>query len=248
MSTDKYLGDTFTVEFDYFPKQGGFEKLIAFLHDGDKEGHVSFGNEVGTGYFENDLSGTFPGHATFQNRWHHAALIVKNGQLKAYQDQYRVLVMPDMGKLKPQSVSFGGIGSPDAPLLFKNVRIANGGGMNMLDQLTKEGKVVTHIQFDLNQAVVKPESMGAIRQIVAALKNDANLKLEIGGHTDSTGDAAKNLSLSEARSEAVKKLIVDQGIDASRLTTKGYGATKPIAPNETPEGKANNRRVEFVKV
>jgi OmpA-OmpF porin, OOP family len=74
------------------------------------------------------------------------------------------------------------------------------------------------------------------------------VRLEIGGHTDADGDPAKNLTLSTARAEAVKKLLVDQGIDAARLTTKGYGATKPIDSNTTPEDKANNRRVEFVKL
>ena len=69
----------------------------------------------------------------------------------------------------------------------------------------------------------------------------------MGGYTDSDGDAARNVTLSQARAAAVKQLIVDQGIDASRLTAKGYGADKPIDSNTTPEGKANNRRVEFVK-
>jgi outer membrane protein OmpA-like peptidoglycan-associated protein len=73
------------------------------------------------------------------------------------------------------------------------------------------------------------------------------VKLEIGGHTDSDGDAAKNVALSQSRADAVKKILVDQGIDAARLTTKGYGSTKPVDVNTTPEGKANNRRVEFTK-
>ena len=80
------------------------------------------------------------------------------------------------------------------------------------------------------------------------MKGNEAVKLEVGGHTDSDGDAARNQSLSQARAEAVRKVLADQGIDGARLTAKGYGSTKPIAKNDSPEGKANNRRVEFTKV
>jgi OOP family OmpA-OmpF porin len=158
-----------------------------------------------------------------------------------------VLVVPDFD-LVPTSIEFGGIASNEDPLIFKNVRLATGGGMNLIDKLTREGRIVTHgILFKVNQATVEPPSMGTISQIVKMLEANPALKLEIGGHTDSDGDAAKNLALSQARADAVKKVLVDAGIDAARLTAKGYGATKPVDVNTTPEGKANNRRVEFAK-
>jgi OmpA-OmpF porin, OOP family len=252
VSTKSYLGDSFTVEFDFYAKSGGNDLLVFLETGGDEEEHVSFGPEVGTGYFKDvhDESAKYPGNRdTFEDHWHHGALVFKNGQMKCYVDQYRVLVMPEVGSLKPQRIAFGGIGRAENPLLFKNVRIASGGGMNLIDRLTKEGRVVTHgILFDVNKADVRPESMGTIRQIAAALDANPSLRLEIDGHTDSDGDAAQNLSLSQARAEAVKTLLVQQGIDASRLSTKGYGATKPIDSNSTPEGKANNRRVELIKL
>ncbi len=89
--------------------------------------------------------------------------------------------------------------------------------------------------------------MGTLNQIKAVMESDPTLKFEIDGHTDNTGDSTHNQSLSLLRAEAVKTQLVTMGIDESRLTTKGYGDTKPMAANETPEGKANNRRVEFVR-
>ncbi|HVX39581.1 MAG TPA: OmpA family protein [Gemmatimonadaceae bacterium] len=251
-----YLGATFTIEFDYYADKSawtGVELLAHYADDGspttgsivfDQHGTVTVWRFPGG----LNLSGSYPSSAgAFENAWHHAALVVKNGQLKAYLDQYRVLVVPHF-PAKVTAVDFSGRADQSSQIRFRNVRIANGGGMKLIDELTRDGRIVTHgIRFDVNKSDVRPESMGTIRQIVAMLQADPALKLEIDGHTDSDGDAAKNLALSQARADAVKQVLVEQGIEASRLTTKGYGATKPIASNDTPEGKANNRRVELVK-
>jgi outer membrane protein OmpA-like peptidoglycan-associated protein len=247
---DDYVPDVFTIEFDFFPKAGGYEKILVTFKSDEFERSVVFGSDVSTEGSEHDLSGSFPGGGeAFQNKWHHLALVYKNGQLKAYEDQNRVLVAPDFGEnYNPRTFTIAGIGDQQNPLIIRNFRFAEGGSMNTLQALSKDGKVISHILFDVNSAVVKPPSMGAILDIAKALKADASLKLEIGGHTDSDGDAARNVTLSQARADAIKTLLVQQGIDAARLSTKGYGAAKPIAPNDSPEGKANNRRVEFAKV
>ncbi len=247
---DSYLTDQFTVEFDYYSKAGGYGSMILFLISGDDTGQLTIGHDVSADGFEHDLSATYPGDSdAFSNKWHHAAVVFRKGQLKIYEDQYRVLVVPDTGALKPQSLAIGGIADTDNPLLLRNVRVATGGGMNMIDRLTKDGRIVTHgILFDSNKATLKPESMGTISQIVKMMQETPGLRLEVDGHTDADGDAAKNQALSDARAAAVKAVIVAQGVDQGRLSTKGFGASKPVGPNDTPEGKANNRRVEFVKV
>lgn len=244
-----YLGDSFTIEMDLYAAPDAY-KLGVSLHKGDEDRNVWFGPDVSVEGLENNLSGSYPGgDDAFRGKWHHLAMILKNNQMKCYEDQTRVLVVPDFGGFVPESFTIEGIGSQEAPLVFKNVRVAIGGGMNLIDALNKEGKIVTHgIHFDVNSATVKPESMGTINQIAKLLKNNPELKFEIDGHTDSTGDGAKNMTLSQQRAVAVQNLLLSEGVDASRLSAKGYGATKPMASNDTQEGQAQNRRVEFVKL
>ena len=104
------------------------------------------------------------------------------------------------------------------------------------------------INFDIDKATIKPESMGTLNMIVGVLKDNPDIKFEIDGHTDNSGTAAHNLTLSQQRADAVKDQLVKMGVDASRLSSKGLGDSKPISDNTTLEGKANNRRVEFVKM
>ncbi len=120
---------------------------------------------------------------------------------------------------------------------------------DLADALKSSGRVaVRSILFDTGKATLKPESAAILATIAEVLNADPALKLEIQGHTDNVGAAAANLKLSQDRAGAVKAHLVKQGgIDAGRLTTAGFGDTKPVADNATDEGKAQNRRVELVK-
>lgn len=255
MKTDKYLGSDFTLEFDFIfktDKDGGVGNgtgiEFVFNADGyDQRFRVSFNEgEVSIG----DLYKSYPAELAndFNNKWHHAAIIRKNGQMKAYVDQYRICVNPGTDQ-KFNSIEFDGIGDETKPIVFTNVKLAEGGGMNVIGQKFTDSKIVTHgINFDVDKASIRPESMGTLNMIVQVLKDNPAVKFEIDGHTDNSGTPAHNLALSQQRADAVKKQLETMGVDASRLTTKGMGDTKPLSDNSTPEGKANNRRVEFVKI
>jgi len=245
---DNYLPGNFTIEFDFFPTDGAYSPGLLFA--GENGGYIFFGKEVSTSYFEKNFSADYPGDQDhFNGKWHHAAMIRKGNQIKCYVDQYRVLVMPDIGGSKITSVQVGGIGSTETPIVFKNFRIAAGGNMNMIGKKFTESKIVTHgINFDVDKATIRPEGMGTLNMIVGVMKDNPELKFEIDGHTDNSGTAAHNLELSQQRADAVRTQLVSMGIDGSRLTTKAFGDTKPISDNNTPEGKANNRRIEFVKM
>ena len=105
-----------------------------------------------------------------------------------------------------------------------------------------------NIYFDFDKTTLKKESFVELNKVVDFLKRNSTVEIEIAGHTDSRGADEYNLNLSQGRSQAVVDYIASQGIDISRLTAHGYGETKPIDTNDTDEGRANNRRVEFTVV
>jgi len=112
-----------------------------------------------------------------------------------------------------------------------------------------DGKIVTTgIRFDVNKSTIKPESMGVLNSIAKLMEEHQDIRFSVEGHTDSDGDDASNQKLSEERAASVKNALVDLGIDTSRFETKGFGESNPVDENSTPEGKANNRRVEFIKI
>lgn len=117
-------------------------------------------------------------------------------------------------------------------------------------KLVNEGKFVTSgILFDVNSDQIKPESHGILKEIAQVLNENETVKVKITGHTDADGDEKTNLDLSKRRAASVKTaLSKDFGISENRLETDGKGESEPIDKNDTSEGKANNRRVEFVKL
>ncbi len=113
--------------------------------------------------------------------------------------------------------------------------------------LDKEGHVALYVNFDFNKSTLKPDAAAVIAQVVKLLKDNPSLKLEIDGYTDNIGSSDYNVKLSGSRAASVVAALVAQGIAAGRLHAAGFGPDKPVATNDTEEGRAKNRRVELVK-
>ncbi|MBL1213630.1 MAG: OmpA family protein [Ignavibacteriae bacterium] len=179
--------------------------------------------------------------------WEHISISFNTRALKVYFGEQRVSNIPNL-RAEPIGITISSRQChKDNQALIKNIRVAKG-SKKLYDRIMTDGKFVTRgILFDVNKATLKPESMGVINKVAKLMKKHPELNFSIEGHTDSDGDDAMNLQLSEQRAESVKLALVNLGIDASHFKVKGLGESKPVDSNANPEGKANNRRVEFVK-
>jgi OOP family OmpA-OmpF porin len=115
-----------------------------------------------------------------------------------------------------------------------------------LDRAIKgEGSVLKNIFFDVDKYELKEKSFTELEKIVRFLTENPQISVEIGGHTDNTGNAAYNQQLSERRAKSVYNYIISKGISHKRLSARGFGSVKPVASNETDSGRQLNRRIEF---
>ena len=176
-------------------------------------------------------------------------LWMQDGRIRVYWNGERLI---DVNQVKSQPI--GKVWMEVSPgegagFSLANSRLAES-SPDFSQTILSSGRFVTHgIQFDVNSDRLKPESMPILKIVSDAMTAQPALKLRIEGHTDSSGDAAKNLDLSKRRADSVKNALVTKfNIATGRLATEGFGATKPLSPNETPQGRANNRRVEFAKL
>ncbi len=178
------------------------------------------------------------------------ALWVQNGRMRSFvngekQLDFNQVEMPPIDAIEFENGTLGA----GASFGYRMMRFAES-TPDFSQVISSSGRYVTHgILFDTDSDRLKPESAPVIQSIAKGLETNPNLKLQIEGHTDSVGAAAHNLDLSKRRAEAVKSVLVSQfNVDASRLSTSGLGSSKPIDSNDTPQGRSQNRRVEFVKL
>ncbi len=190
-------------------------------------------------------------------RWHHFALSFNKRAIKFYVDGKRVINVPNAKAGAGWFTLWSG-GKDDRPTYVKNVVVAKGAvelygrtetDMSAVERSIQEtGKFVTNnILFKTGKADLLPESMEEIKKIADYMKKNPSVRFEVQGHTDNQGSDAVNDPLSQKRAEAVVKALVSLGCDEFNLRAVGKGSHEPVAPNTTDEGRAKNRRVEFIK-
>lgn len=250
--------EKFTIEFDAVlesVKKGSAYDLIyrVMLVPADKKVDVfrrNAPNSVLISGKENSSANTKTSVQLNDGKIHHVAISVNGTFVKAYIDNQRVINDPDGIKRPIRQIGLQML-TPNnfrtEKLMFTGFRLAEG-GKDIKSALDTEGKIITHgILFDTGRDIIKPESLPTLKMILGVLNADPELKFSIEGHTDSRGSKGVNQPLSEKRAVAVKTWLEGKGIEALRLKTAGFGDSMPIDSNKTPEGMANNRRVEFVK-
>lgn len=271
MDKESYLPEVFTIEFDaYFFSEKGFGSGwqnygIRFSPKGKKvyypEGSEDYFYPIILQRDRAKLAGEVngvkknfegsEGALDVQPIWRHFAIAFNKRSLKVFVDEHRVLSIPNLGKgFKPQQFSIMAYSYYDEGYVraIKNIRIAKG-GKKLYDRVLADGKFVTRgILFDVNKASIQPASYGVINKVAKMMQEHTDLNFSIEGHTDSDGEALYNEELSLRRAEAVKKALINAGISQDRLETKGMGESVPFTDNASAEAKANNRRVEFVKL
>lgn len=117
----------------------------------------------------------------------------------------------------------------------------------MFEAINKDGFIALYINFETGKSDIKSESQPIVNQIIEMLKQNPDLKVSVEGHTDNVGSDKSNQTLSENRAKSVMTALIKGGIDKTRLSSKGWGATKPVGDNSTEDGRYKNRRVEIVK-
>jgi OmpA-OmpF porin, OOP family len=229
------------VDVAFHPRLSDTKGIVTFRNI-DGEGQEIMDNEVNTSQFH---EGLMP--------FAKVSIWRQGPRLRVYLNEEKVLDIPRAFQpgVNYNTVVFNntGYGNTEDRYLLGNIRLAVG-APDTRSKLITEGKLVTRgILFDTASDKIKPESFGTLKDIANTLTENPDVKVKIIGHTDSDGDDSANLELSKRRAQSVKDALTKEfGIDASRMETDGKGESQPSDKNDTPAGKANNRRVEFVKL
>ena len=233
------------------------------------EYHPYYGNEysgIGWGWGAENPNGNKmegePGRQAVnrylkKNEWNHIAISFNKRAFKMYLNYQRIVNIPNM--IQPRSWWMDGSSDSDKGIFVTNIVMAKG-AVDLYERNTTDyasavekaiaetGKFVTNnILFETGKATLKPESMDEIRKVADYMKKNPSARFEVQGHTDNQGSDKVNDPLSQQRAEAVVKALEGEGVDPFNLRPVGKGSHEPVADNKTEEGRAKNRRVEFIK-
>lgn len=261
--------DNFIIEFDIIPENEDGTQLIVYEEDPENPKEINsdlFPGKSGLqvmlestgwetrGYSVNPDKDWIDGRSTKNPvvlaQVNHVIIWIQKRRVRIYHQGDKTLDIPTniYAHTRFNKFLFSGWSRESTPYI-SNLKITTASS-DTRSKLITDGKLVTYgITFDVNKADVKPESYGTLKSIADVLAENPEVKVKIVGHTDSDGDDAKNMDLSRQRAESVKNEIAKNfGVDTARMTTGGAGETAPVVANDSPENKAKNRRVEFVKL
>ncbi len=251
------LPEKYTVELDFYNKgpdgKGHWYHIVWLDAEGSNIGQFAMHDRDNTSLqigSKTIASKQLP--APLSRGAHTMRIMATRSTIKCYIDSERVANVPAVEGFAPAGFAIKldpWLDDQGNPMLMGSFRYAEG-GKTLRQQLDEAGRIVTHgILFDSGSAKIKAESYKTLADIGALLREDAALRLSIEGHTDADGADDHNAKLSQDRAHSVRAYLTESfQIDGARLEAKGWGEAKPIDTNDTAEGKANNRRVELVKL
>ena len=267
-----YLGDEFTLEFDWWLQKEEDNAIeIIFTEEDNFDSPkltnirlwTGFGGEVTVDYLaqngdRRDSESKIDKFIQWNN-WNHIAVSFNKRALKVYFNGTRVNNLPNV-KVGQAFRLFATIwgGYHNDYRYLTNFRLGKG-AVALYDRNTTDvsavekamaetGKFVTNnILFDTGKATLKPESMAEIQKVADYMKKNPSVRFEVQGHTDNQGSDKINDPLSQQRAESVVKALEGLGVDGFNLRAVGKGSHEPVADNSTADGRAKNRRVEFIK-
>ena len=268
-----YIPDVFTLEFDFWMNDPKTEMSNCYeLEFKDADGGDVYEIRIGESYSKLEVTCRFMsttgdwrdsgGGKTWEmkkNDWNHFAMSFNKRALKIYINNKRVINIPNCKsavRMKIHQADWGGFhGNKN---YMTNFRYAKG-AMELYEQkvtdmsavekaIAETGKFVTNnILFETGKATLKPESMEEIQKVADYMKKNPSARFEVQGHTDNQGSDKINDPLSQQRAEAVVKALEGLGCDPFNMRAVGKGSHEPVADNATEDGRAKNRRVEFIK-
>lgn len=243
------LPERFTMEFDYLGANK-YDLEIVFTDEAGDFTKVLIG-EWGAGVKGGGVEALARPDADVAKRFARVRVMADGAYVKVYVDDRRVANVPNAKLGRADRIR---LRIPAHPGIVDQVLIGDihvmAGGRKLYDAIAADGRVATQgILFDTGSDRLRPESTPTLKEIAAMLSEHPGLRLRIEGHTDAVGEDAANQTLSERRAAAVVAYLVERhDIERSRLESAGLGETRPVAENDSPEGRQANRRVELVRL